>query len=401
MTLKTAGIRPLPGSIPMSEHLLSSLPFLPFAGRCIKTQVRTIVISNSHSCAVKIDKHAVGLTFEGLLVIKNQIFYQREHPAMRFFYTFGSILFSFLVAGSAMAQQTSRPIFWASAMAVGGSTDILAREAAKLLSESIGQTIVVEAVTGAGGVVAAQKVMSAPPDGSTFLFVTNSLIANQAMRKKPEFDLRKDLLAVSPLFEGTYGIYVTSELPITTLQELIAYSKANPGKLNYGTSGIGGGMHLFTEELKIRTGLSMLHIPYSGGAPVLVDLNANRVQMSLLDIVLAQPHVNSGKIRALAVTSKQRSPNLPNVPTTAEAGVPDYNPSFWMGLYAPTATPKPIVDRMNGALRTILTNPEVRSRYAARGYTTIWLTPEETQRKVAQELTQIAKTIEAARIERE
>jgi tripartite-type tricarboxylate transporter receptor subunit TctC len=295
----------------------------------------------------------------------------------------------------------ARPITWTAAMAAGGPTDSAAREMAQMLSERLGRTITVDPIGGAGGLLAAQKVMNGPKDGTNFLFSTNSLLVNQVLRKKPEYDMARDFVGVSPLIEGPFGIFVNSAVPAGTLKELIDYAKANPGKLNYGSSGIGGIMHLITEDLKARAGIDMEHIPFKGGAQLITELVGNRVQLEILDPNFAKPHVDAGRLRALVVTSRERIVTLPNVPTTAESGLPGYTPTFWMGLYAPAGMPRAIIDQVNGELRAILTNPEVKKRYAARGFTTEWMTPDATQRRIAVELAQLNKVVDDAKIERQ
>ncbi len=306
-----------------------------------------------------------------------------------------------LCAGAIAQSYPTRPVTFTSAMAAGSTTDILAREVAKLLSERMGQAIIVETVSGGGGIVAAKKVINAQPDGYSLLFVTNGLTSNQAMRSKPDFDIVKDLVAISPLFEGIFGIYINPDLPVRTLQEFVAYAKARPGKINYGTSGIGGIVHLVNADFAVRAGLDMVHVPYKGGAEYLPATMANQVQLSFADVTFAQPQADAGKVRLLAVTSKQRLPQMPNVPTFEESGFPGYAPTFWTGLYAPRGTPQAIIDRINAEVRAIITPPEAKARYAARGYQTLWMTPAEAQKRVVDEVAQFNKTIDMVKIERQ
>ena len=304
-------------------------------------------------------------------------------------------------AGALAQQYPARAVTFASAMTAGSTTDVLAREIARLLTERLGQSVIVEAIAGGGGLVAAKKIINAAPDGYNLLFTTNGLITNQAMRKQPEYDLSKDLIAISPLFEGIFGIYVNPDMPVKTLQEFVAYVKARPGVVNYGTSGIGGIVHLVTADFAVRAGLDMVHVPYKGGAEYLPATIANQVQLSFADVTFAQPQVDAGKVRLLAVSSKQRLPQLPNVPTFQESGFPGYSPTFWAGLYAPRGTPQPVIDKVNAELRAIITTDEAKQRYAARGYQTLWLPPADAQRRVIDELNQMNKTIDTVKIERQ
>lgn len=314
-----------------------------------------------------------------------------------------SLLIIALTASAvASAQQyPARPVTFASAMAAGSTTDVLSREFAKLLSERLGQPIIVEIVAGGGGIVAAQKVTNSQPDGHTLLFVTNSLTSNQAMRIKPEFDIAKDLVAITPLFEGIFGLYVNPEVPARSLQEFIAYARANPGKLNYGSSGTGGILHLVAAEFASRSNIDVTHVPYKGAGEFMPATIAGQIQFHFVDAAYAQPFVDSGRVRLLALTSKQRLPNLPNVPTFEESGFPGFSPTFWFGLYAPRGTPPAVVNRINAETRAILTTPEAKARYAARGYQTLWMSPADTQKRVVDEIAQFNKTIDAARIERQ
>jgi tripartite-type tricarboxylate transporter receptor subunit TctC len=303
---------------------------------------------------------------------------------------------------AAFAQSTQAPITWAAAMAAGGGTDVVARELAARLSERLGQVIVVENLAGAAGGVAALKVKSAQPNGLTYLFATNSLLTKQVMSLRPEFDMVRDFMAVAPLVEGPYGIFVNPSVPAQTLRSFIAYAKANPGKLNYASTGVGSSTHLAAEELNMRGGVKITHISYKGGAPAVLDLVADRVQMSILGITANyQQMVDAGKLRLLAVTSRQRLSTMPTIPTAEESGLPGYHPTFWLGLFAPAGTSTAILNRINADLRSILGNPEIRQRYAAQGYTILTMTPDETQKKVGDEIADLSKIVDAAGIERQ
>ncbi len=307
-----------------------------------------------------------------------------------------------VACGSALAQDfPHRTISFKSAMAAGSTTDVLARELAKTLQERVKQPVIVETVTGSGGLIAAQRVMSSPADGYTLLFSSNSIISNQAMRKQPTMDVRKDLVLASPVIEGYFGMYISSEMPIKTLQEFIAYAKANPGKVNYGSSGVGGIVHLVGEDFRMRTNLDLVHVPYKGTAEMIPELLSNRVQMTFADTTIMQPHLDSGKLRLLAVSSRARLKQLPDVPTFEEGGLQGYTPTFWYGFYAPRGTPPAALERINAEMKAILTTPVAKQQFADRGYHTIWLPVNEGQQKVVDELTSLNKTIEASKIERQ
>lgn len=309
------------------------------------------------------------------------------------------------VLGTALAQSAqpypSKVVTFKSAMAAGSTTDVMAREIGQLLSERMGQPVIVDPLAGSGGLLAAQKVINSPPDGYTLLFVSNGLISNQAMRAKPQTDLSKDLIAISPLLEGYFGLYVNANLPARTMQEFVAYAKANPGKVNYGSSGIGGIVHLVTEDFRMREGLDLVHVPYKGTAELMPAILSNQIQLTFADTTFMQPHIDSGKLRLLGVSSKKRLAQLPNAPTFEELGLKGFTPTFWYGLYAPRGTPAPIIERVNSELKAILTPQEAQQRYAARGYQTVWMTSADTQRKVQEELSQMNRTIDQIKIERQ
>ncbi|RYG10406.1 MAG: tripartite tricarboxylate transporter substrate binding protein, partial [Burkholderiales bacterium] len=186
-----------------------------------------------------------------------------------------------------------------------------------------------------------------------------------------------------------------------TLQEFVAYTKANPGKVNYGSSGMGGIVHLVTEDFRMRQGLELVHVPYKGTAELMPAILSNQIQLTFADTTFMQPQVDSGKLRLLAVSSKKRLQQLPNAPTFEELGLKGFAPTFWYGLYAPRGTPAAVVDRVNVELKAILTPIEAQQRYAARGYQTVWMTPADTHRKVLDELDQMNKTIDQIKIERQ
>ncbi len=304
--------------------------------------------------------------------------------------------------GSALAQDfPNRVVSFKSAMAAGSTTDVLAREVAKSLQERLKQPVIVDVVTGSGGLIAAQRVVNSTADGYTLLFSSNSLISGQAMRKQSQVDVRKDLQVVSPIVEGNFGLYVTSDMPARTIQEFIAYAKANPGKVNYASSGIGSIVHLVTEDFRIRANLDLVHVPYKGIAETIPELLANRVQAVFSDTTIMQPHIDSGKMRLLAVGAKARLKGMPNVPTFEESGMAGFTPTFWIGLYAPRGTPPAAMDRLNTEVKAILTQPAMQQQFADRGYHTIWMATADGQQKVADELSALNRTIDVSKIERQ
>jgi tripartite-type tricarboxylate transporter receptor subunit TctC len=309
-----------------------------------------------------------------------------------------------VLPGSAALAQSypARAVTWVAAMAPGGATDTVSRELSAKVAERWGQPVVVDSLPGASGVVAAQKVKIAAPNGLSLLVATNSLLANQVLTRKPEFDVRKDFIAVARWFEAPYGIYINPALPVHTLAELIAYAKANPGKLNYASTGVGSGTHLVAEELKMKTGVQLFQINYKGGSPAILDVVAGRCQVTFLGATAPwQQLVEAGKLRVLAITSSQRLATIPNVPTAEEAGLPGFTQTSWVGLFAPAETPASITGKINADLRAVLNEPELRKRYLSEHRTLPSMSVEETQKKVVEEIALLTKLVDSAGIERQ
>ncbi len=263
-----------------------------------------------------------------------------------------------LFAASAASAQTwpSKPIKIIVPFPPGGSVDMVARTVAKHLTESLGQSVVVDNRAGASGNIAADLVSKSPADGYT-LFVTSSgvLAANIHLYKKTGFDPFKDFAPVIRLVNQPNILIVHPSVPVNSVQELIALAKAKPGAVTMGSAGIGTGQDIAAKQFEMATGVRVLHVPYKGGAPALNDLLGAQIQSMFETSPTALPYVKSNTLRALAITSAKRSPLLPNLPTVAEAGVPGYESVTWIGLVTPTGTPKAIIDRLNADLNKALT----------------------------------------------
>jgi tripartite-type tricarboxylate transporter receptor subunit TctC len=237
----------------------------------------------------------------------------------------------------------------------GGSVDMVARAAAKSLGDALGQPIVADNRAGASGNIAASFVARAPADGMT-LFVTSSgvLAANQFLYKNTGFDTEKDLAPVIKLANQPNILLVHPSLPAKSVQELIALAKAQPGKITMGNAGIGTGQDIAARQFSTMAGVEMLHVPYKGGAPAMADLLGGQIKTMFQTAPEAMPYVRDGKLNVLAITSSKRSPLLPNLPTVAEAGIPGYESSTWIGMAVPANTPKPIIERLNAELNKAL-----------------------------------------------
>jgi tripartite-type tricarboxylate transporter receptor subunit TctC len=282
----------------------------------------------------------------------------------------------------------NRPIKVVVPFPAGGATDVMARIVSEKLGQVIGQSIVIEnRGGGAGGSVGAKAAAGADPDGYTILMTPGgALTTGPAVHKNLGYDPLKSFVPVGLIMETPQIVAVHPDLPVKTMAELIAYAKANPGKLSFGSQGFGVGPHLMLELLKLDTGINVVHVPYRGTAPMLAAILANEVQMVIDPSTTALPHVQAGKIRALAVTTKTRSSKLPDIPTTTEAGFPRLVSSFWLGVVAPAGVPRPIIDKLNAAFRDAGRSDEVRTRLARLGADPVSGTPEQFGKLIADEL---------------
>ena len=289
----------------------------------------------------------------------------------------------------ALAQvYPNRPIKIVVPFPAGGPTDGMARIISDRLGTVLGQSIIIEnRGGGAGGSVGAKVVASADPDGYTILLTPGgSLTTGPAVHKNLGYDPLKAFVPVGLVMETPQAVSVHPDLPVKTMAELVAYAKANPGKISFGSQGFGVGPHLMLELFKLEAGIKMTHVPYRGTAPMLTALLTGEVQLAIDPTTTSLTHIQSGKIRALAVASATRTPALPNVPTTVEAGYPKLVSPFWLGVVAPAGTPPAIVAKLNAAFREALGAPETRDRLANFGAEAKIGTPEEFGKLIANEL---------------
>ncbi|MDB5749528.1 MAG: hypothetical protein JWP72_4376 [Massilia sp.] len=272
------------------------------------------------------------------------------------------------LAAQAQAAFPTKTITIVVPFSAGGTTDILARVVGQYMSKDLGQTVLVDNRAGAGGNIGAQAVARAAPDGYTLLMGTVGTHAiNQSLYKKLAFDPVKDFTPLSRVALVPNLLVVNPSQPYKNVKEMIAYAKANPGKVTFGSSGNGSSIHLSGELFKQMAGVDMQHVAYRGSAPALTDLLGGQIAVMFDNMPSAISHVKGGKLRALAVTTPKRSPALPNVPTIAEAGVPGYEATSWFGLLAPARTPAPVVARLNASILKALADPEVKKKMAEQG----------------------------------
>ena len=281
----------------------------------------------------------------------------------------------------------------------GGLVDTSARLLSEPLTRVIGQTVVVDNKPGASGNIAYQYVANAKPDGYTLLISYSGYhVGNPALMDKLPWDPIKDFSPIALLTVSTNVIAVHPSVPVNNLKEFIAYAKANPGKLNYASQGNGSVSHIGTEMFKQTTGIEMVHVPYKGSGPAIQDVLAGQVQVFISTPPSLMQHVQSGKLKGLAVTGKNRHPGMPNVPTTAEAGLPSFQLESWVGLFAPAATPKAVVTKLTDSVKKSLALPEVKERADAAGVELRYLTPAQTEALVKRELPYWNKAIKSANI---
>lgn len=259
----------------------------------------------------------------------------------------------------------------------GGPTDIAARILAHRLEQALGQSVVVENKPGAGSNIASELVAKAKPDGYTLLLGTIANATNMSLYKNLGYDTERDFVAITQTMSSPSVLVVNPALPINNVSELISYAQANPGKISYASSGAGGSPHLAGELLKLRTGIDILHVPYKGAAPAMNDVIGGIVSIGFKTASGALPSIEAGKLRAIAVADSVRLPQLPNVPTMAEAGLPDFEVNSWNGLYAPAGTPATIVNHLATAAIKILKTEDVKKQFATLGSTPIGSTPDQ------------------------
>jgi len=282
----------------------------------------------------------------------------------------------------------------------GGPTDGMARIVSERLGTVLGQSIVVEnRGGGAGGSIGAKFVAASDPDGYTILLTPGgSLTTGPAVHKNIGYDPVKAFTPVAQVMETPQLVLVHPDLPVKTMAELVAYAKANPGKLSWGSQGFGVAPHLQLELFKLETGVKVAHVPYRGTAPMLTAIVAGEVQVAIDPLTTSLPHVLSGKLRALAIVAPTRSPKLPDVPTTREAGFAKLDSQFWLGVVAPAGTPPEIIAKLNAAFREALAAPEVKSRLANLGADIKIGTPEEFRAMLARELALWTQVVKDAKI---
>jgi tripartite-type tricarboxylate transporter receptor subunit TctC len=305
------------------------------------------------------------------------------------------------VPRGALAQAyPARPVRLIVGVTAGGANDTVARLVAQALSERLGQQVVVENRPGAGGNVGTETVVNATSDGYTLLFVTSANAIGVSFNEKPNFNFVRDILPIAPLVRGPLIMDVHPSFPAKTIPEFIAYAKANPGKINMASAGIGNTTHVAGELFQMMTGTKFTHVPYRGGAPAVTDLLAGQVQLYFDGVSGSLENVRSGKLRALGVTTATRADVLPDVPAVAEF-VPGYEAGGWYGIGAPKNTPAEIVDKLNAEITAALATPKLQERLAGLGYSTFTSSAPAFTKYVVGETEKWAKVLKFAGLKSE
>jgi tripartite-type tricarboxylate transporter receptor subunit TctC len=306
-----------------------------------------------------------------------------------------------LFAASVSAQPwPNRPLKMIVPYPAGGATDILGRLISERLGPMIGQPVIVENRAGASGNIGFDAVAKAPPDGYTLLMATANITINRAFNDKLPYNVLTDFQPISQVVSSQNLLVTRPTLPVSNLQELIADGKANPGKLSYGSSGIGTPL-LCVELLKALAGISAVHVPYKGDTPAITDLMGGQIDLYCTTIVSLVPFTRTGKLKALGVTSSRRAESIPDVPTIAEAGVAGYELSSWYGVLAPAKTPRAIVDQLNAAIVKIIAMPEVQQKMIEGGSDPRSSTPDEFMARIRSDTEKFTKLVKDANIKAE
>jgi tripartite-type tricarboxylate transporter receptor subunit TctC len=280
------------------------------------------------------------------------------------------------VTGSASAQ-SDKPLRVVVPLSAGSTVDAVARAMSNQMAKVMGRPIVIENLAGSGGMTGTVQVVNAPKDGSTIGLISSNHVINPSIYKKVPFDSLNDITPITVIGTVPLVLVVHPKVPAKNAKELIALMKAQPGTLNLGSAGNGSTLHLAGEMFGNEAGVEIRHIPYKGTGPLTTDLLGGQVEMGFVSVTAAAPHIKAGKLRAIGISTKQRSPVLPDVPTLAESGVPNYSFDAWIAAVGPAGLPKPIVQKFYGDFKTVLAQKEVQDALAAQGIVVINSTPEQ------------------------
>ena len=314
-----------------------------------------------------------------------------------------AVVFMLLSAAGAWAQgYPAKPLRIVVPFPAGGNADIFARMLSQKMAESWSQSVVVDNRAGAAGIIGTQLVAKTPADGYTLLFgTTGTHTTNPAVYEKLPYDPVKDFAPVSNFADSPFLLVVHPSVPAQSLKQLVTIAKARPGQLHYASFGAGSSAHLAGEMLRTRARIDILHVPYKGGPPALADVVGGHVALMFNSLPAVIPQVKAHKLRAIALASDRRAASLPQVPTFAEAGLPDFEAGSWYGLLAPAGTPKDVVARLHGEVVRVLALPDVKQRLAAEGAVAIGNTPEQFAEQIRKDIARWAKVARDANVKAE
>jgi tripartite-type tricarboxylate transporter receptor subunit TctC len=304
-----------------------------------------------------------------------------------------------MFSASALAQSfPSKPITVIVGVAPGGTLDTLSRLLSKIMTADLKQTVIVENVTGAGGLVALKRLIQAPADGHTLYISSTSFTTGAALQPKLPFDPINDVTGVTLLGQGPLVFVCHPSLPVKSMRDLVRLTRAKPGQLNYTSSGVGGINHLGTEVLLTTAKINMVHVPQKGMSPAITDLISGQVQVLLVSLPAVTVQMKAGRLRVLAVSTAKRSGFMPDLPTVAEAGVAGYDVSLWWGLFAPARTPKAVIDRLNNEVHKTLSSEQLKKQFSEFGAEASPTTSEAFNQKIKSEITNWRRIIVAGNI---
>ena len=318
---------------------------------------------------------------------------------MKSFFKSIAVLFAAMCCSPAFAQAyPAKPIKIIVGFAAGGAADVTARMLAPKLSELLGQQIIIENRGGSGGLLATDAVAKSPPDGYTLLLMSAADTVQPALRRKLPYDLERDFAPVSRVVYGPWFVVVHPSVPAQNILELLALARAHPGKLNYASSGVGSSAHLVSELLSSLAKVNITHVPYKGISDGVTATASGEVDMIIASIPASTPLINAKRARALAVTTGQRTPLAPHMPTLNESGLPGFDRSGWYGVLAPAGVPRDIITRLNNAIVKIVNTPEMKTAYMKQGLDPATSTPQEFAAFIRNEVAQNIKLVKAAGI---
>lgn len=303
-----------------------------------------------------------------------------------------------LPSAASAQKYPERPVRLIVPFAPGGTSDLLGRVVGARLSDALGQTFVVDNRGGAGGTIGAALAAQAPADGYTLVVPHIGLAVNETLYAKRQYSAVKDLAPISKIGETPNSVVVNNNVPVKTMQDLIALAKKQPGKLNYGSAGVGSAAHLAMALLEHQAGVKFNHVPFKGGGPSMIATVAGQVDFSMPAFPTSVPHLKAGRLRIIGVTGTKREPTMPDVPTVAEAGLPGFEFVIWFGMFAPAKTPKAIIARLNQEIVKALATPDMRAQLAKVGVNADSSTPEELGKLLRADVAKWAKIIQSAGI---